>query len=339
VAFDWIESHRGLKDHPKTVTLAATWADRKTCVIGHLQELWWWTLEYAPDGVIRPGFFPQVVLACEWHGRPEKFWSGLLESGFLEQPTGADTYVVHDWDEYAARRLAQLEKDAERKANARARRAAKSEGASGVLSPKNDAVSGVLSQKNDAVSGVATPKNEVVSGEKTPDSPAHVRKKTPDASCAPAPPTSPTGLRPVPEQPPKLPDPDADAQGPAGTASARSQSQTPPPKWEEIAPGQHRGTPNGQGEVSLLTARCPRCERSMPVAEVENHDCQLVVGEPVQAPPKRRPGGRGLHRVFGDSGVPPEVQEELSRMATHRPTPEQIAAEAARLGLMPRGDA
>src|SRR5262245_28664396 len=104
MAFDWIESHRGLKDHPKTVTLAAVWSDRKPCVLGHLHELWWWTLEYAPDGLIRPAFMPQVVQACEWHGKVEKFWSGLVESGFLDG--GGDAgYTVHDWDEYALRRI------------------------------------------------------------------------------------------------------------------------------------------------------------------------------------------------------------------------------------------
>jgi hypothetical protein len=35
-----------------------------------------------------------------------------------------------------------------------------------------------------------------------------------------------------------------------------------------------------------------------------------------------------LHPIFG---TPPEALEELARMAANRPTPEQIAAEAARL--------
>jgi len=115
MAFDWIESHRGLKDHPKTVALAAAWSDRKPCVLGHLHELWWWTLEYAPDGVIRSAFFPQVVSACEWHGRPHRFWNGLVEGGFLEAPSGLDGYLVHDWDEYAYRRVERHEKESARK--------------------------------------------------------------------------------------------------------------------------------------------------------------------------------------------------------------------------------
>jgi len=114
MAFDWIESHRGLKDHPKTVALAAIWADRKPCVIGHLHELWWWMLEYAPEGVISPSFFPQVVRACEWHGRPDKFWSGLTEVVFVEARDDG-SYAVHDWPEYAQRRIERHAKENARK--------------------------------------------------------------------------------------------------------------------------------------------------------------------------------------------------------------------------------
>ena len=325
MAFDWIESHRGLRDHPKTVTLAATWADRKTCVIGHLHELWWWSLEYAPDGIIRPAFYPLVVQACEWHGKPEKFWSGLVEAGFLD--AGTDGYVVHDWEEYALRRLTRLKKDAMRKRDVRAEIA----GLSGPGPPDKMPMSGSVSADRPPDK---PPKIADISG-------THATRGRDQPTDRPDARGSEKPLASTPTNPPVPPsDSDADAQGPSGTASALSQSQAPPPRWEEIAPGQHQGTPNGVGEVSLLTARCPRCERSMPVAEVENHDCQLVVGEPVQTPPARGRGGRGLHRVFGGSaGPPPEVLEELSRMAANPPTAEQIAAEAARLGLVPRGEA
>lgn len=135
---------------------------------------------------------------------------------------------------------------------------------------------------------------------------------------------------------PPTPLADADAQGAPPTRPLAEHDESPPPRWEEVAPGQHRGNPNGVGDISLLTVRCPRCERSMPVAEVENHACELVPGEPVQAPPRRR-GGRGLHRLFGSAEapepVPAEVQAELDRMeAEARGTPEQVAAVVARLG-------
>lgn len=305
MAFDWIESHRGLKDHPKTVTLSAVLRDRKSCVLGHLHQLWWWTLEYAPAGVIRPEFFPQVVSYCEWHGKPEQFWSGLEQAGFLESVTGSDGYVVHDWDEYAHRRVERHERESARKRAWRER----------------------SGRAPDAV----------------PDAPAGHRNGQEETSGATGPTrarhrTGPTGEgvkpSPLPTNPLPPSAPDADAQGAAPTASAPAE---PPPKWTEVAPGQHQGNPNGLGEVSLLTVRCPRCERSMPVAEVEEHDCQLVVGEPVEAPKRR---GRPLRRLFAPSEaepIPPEVQVELERMRTHRPTEEQIAAEVARVGQSRNG--
>jgi hypothetical protein len=122
VAFDWIESHKGLREHPKTVRLAAEWRDRKTCVIGHLHELWWWVLEYAPDGVLRASVLHLVPVACEWHGAAERFWSGLLAAGFVD--VEGDGYAVHDWPQYAGRRIDRWVQEAERKAawHAKARR-------------------------------------------------------------------------------------------------------------------------------------------------------------------------------------------------------------------------
>jgi hypothetical protein len=306
MAFDWIESHRGLREHPKTVTLAAVWRDRRTCVLGHLHDLWWWTLEYAPAGVIRPEFFPQVVSYCEWHGKADLFWSGLVQAGFLEAAVGTEGYAVHDWDEYAARRLARLEKDAARKRDVRAKRT----GQSGGIGAENGQMSGAVGA---------------------------------DSSCAraraPVPPDlpDPQGRSPLPDKPPTPLPTDADAQGPTGTASAPSQSQAPPPKWEEVAPGQHRGSPNGQGEVTLLKVRCPRCERSMEVAEFDEHVCELVPGDPVHA--ANRPGNLAgflpRRRRHPKSAQDAAAEEQLQHMASNRPTPEEIAAEAARLGLMP----
>jgi hypothetical protein len=348
VAFDWIESHRGLKDHPKTVTLAATWADRKTCVVGHLHDLWWWTLEYAPSGVIRPEFFPQVVAYCEWHGAADRFWSGLLQVGFLEAPSGVDgAYVVHDWDVYAIRRLQRLDKDAQRKRTVRA----SSGGQSARSSPDKAPLSGGLS----AGHGVVSAGHGAGHLARAPDD--HTGPHQPDTG-GPSPCV------------PDLPDPrslnaDADAQGPTGTASARKPTprelgtnprvlgtnpralgtnpralaEPPPPTWEEVAPGQFQGTPDGQGEVTLLKVRCPRCERSMFVDEFDEHPCELVLSEPIQAPPRRR-AGRGFQRLFEPpESVPPEVRAELERMERERPTPEQIAAEVARIGLQPRSEA
>jgi hypothetical protein len=185
--------------------LAAAWGDRKPCVLGHLHELWWWALEYAPDGVIRPGFYPLVVQACEWHGKTEKFWSGLVETGFLD--VLADGYVVHDWEEYALRRLTRLKKDADRKRGVRAELT----GLSGSGAPDKPPMSGSESADKPPDK---PPKNADISGAhatRAGDLPTYL----PDDRGSEEPlSSSPTSLNPS--------DSIADAQGPTGTASAHT---------------------------------------------------------------------------------------------------------------------
>jgi hypothetical protein len=92
--------------------------------------------------------------------------------------------------------------------------------------------------------------------------------------------------------------------------------------------------PNGQGEVTLLKARCPRCERSLPLDQLEGHEleCELVPGVPVHPGPVRPGNLGGFLPKRRRTTIPPEVAAELEHMASHPPTAEQIAAEMARLG-------
>jgi len=50
IVMAWIESHQSLGRHPKMVRLSARVGVCRPQVIRHLQYLWWWTLDYAPDG-------------------------------------------------------------------------------------------------------------------------------------------------------------------------------------------------------------------------------------------------------------------------------------------------
>jgi len=75
----------------------------------------------------------------------------------------------------------------------------------------------------------------------------------------------------------------------------------------------------------------------MEVAEFDEHVCELVPGDPVQ--PLSRPGNLAgflpRRRARRQSTQDVAAEEQLQRMASNRPSPEQIAAEAARLGLVP----
>jgi hypothetical protein len=108
----WIESHQSLGHHPKTLRLAAELKCSVPCAIGYLHMLWWWALDYAPDGLLTAADKPVVARACMWSKKSELFWAALLSAGFVEQ-TGEELRI-HDWMDYAGRLVQKREANAER---------------------------------------------------------------------------------------------------------------------------------------------------------------------------------------------------------------------------------
>lgn len=122
VSVAWIESHQELKDHPKTLKLAALLNLNRAQVVGHLHLLWWWAMSYAEDGNVQRYDVTDLAIAAGWEGDPDKFVNALKEcgpggtSGFLD-----DDDWLHDWDQYGGKLLAKRRADADRKREQRAR--------------------------------------------------------------------------------------------------------------------------------------------------------------------------------------------------------------------------
>jgi hypothetical protein len=113
----WIESHQALGHHPKTLQLASDLGVSLPTAVGSLHFLWWWALDYAPDGLLRPGSEVTVARACHWRGKAERFWSALIRAGFVDElPDGGH---IHDWMDYAGRYIDKRRRDAERKRTSR----------------------------------------------------------------------------------------------------------------------------------------------------------------------------------------------------------------------------
>lgn len=99
----WIESHQSLKDHPKLSGFSAAMSWDPNLSIGHLHRLWWWTLDYAPDGDLRKYNDAQIA-----HGMgvaiPEskRLVEALVEARWLDREP---YFRVHDWWDYAGRFL------------------------------------------------------------------------------------------------------------------------------------------------------------------------------------------------------------------------------------------
>lgn len=118
----WIESHQALGQHPKTLALAAALHCTLPTAVGHLQYLWWWALDYAPDGLVTARTRPVAIRACQVQRQPERFWSALVEAGFVDVLDElGPTWRIHDWREYTGRLIDQRWKNAERKRESRRR--------------------------------------------------------------------------------------------------------------------------------------------------------------------------------------------------------------------------
>lgn len=115
----WIESHQELGTHPKLHKLARVLHVSKPCAIGYLHYLWWWAVDYAPDGVLTRFDALDIAIGGEWEGEAEVFVDGLVRAGFLDKTEGNDL-IIHDWDTYAGKLIERRERNAERMREARA---------------------------------------------------------------------------------------------------------------------------------------------------------------------------------------------------------------------------
>ena len=77
----WSESHQELRDHPKTKRMARRLGISVPAAIGHLHCLWWWAMDYAPDGDISDYDAEDIADAAMWDGDAEQFLQALIDCG------------------------------------------------------------------------------------------------------------------------------------------------------------------------------------------------------------------------------------------------------------------
>lgn len=93
----WITSHQTLREHPKVYALMDSLNISKPQAVGHLHLIWWWCVDYAPDGVLKQND-SQIARAGEWTGEAKPFVEALINAGFLDRADGA--LAIHDWFEF-----------------------------------------------------------------------------------------------------------------------------------------------------------------------------------------------------------------------------------------------
>lgn len=113
----YIESHQALRDHPKTKRVARVLGQDIPRVVGLLTCLWWWAMDYAPDGSLKGYEVADIAEGAMWTGDPQEFVDALLKAGgpekegFLEKSDGH--LWIHDWDQYGGKLQAKKDKNAE----------------------------------------------------------------------------------------------------------------------------------------------------------------------------------------------------------------------------------
>lgn len=96
----WIELHDTLRDHPKTYALADALNIKDAHAIGLVCCLWMWACKNAVDGVLD---IPHraIAEAAKWEKPADRFVAALVDSRWIDRTDG-NSYVIHNWDKYAA---------------------------------------------------------------------------------------------------------------------------------------------------------------------------------------------------------------------------------------------
>ncbi|WP_338841816.1 DnaD domain protein [Paenibacillus glucanolyticus] len=113
----WIESHQALAGHPKTKRCARKLGVTIPTMVGHLHMLWWWALDYAPDGDLSKFEHEDIADAMQFDGDPDLLVRMLIDARFVDQTE--EELLIHDWFEYGGRLFDKREKNNERKKKSR----------------------------------------------------------------------------------------------------------------------------------------------------------------------------------------------------------------------------
>lgn len=106
----WIEAHQELANHPKTLKLSLLLKIPKAQVIGMLLLLWWWSVDYAPDGNLSKFDIDIISGVLDYKSKdPRKAIDALITAGFLNEDM-----TIHDWSDYTGRLILSRQDNKER---------------------------------------------------------------------------------------------------------------------------------------------------------------------------------------------------------------------------------
>lgn len=107
----YIEFHQALVTHKKVLKMAGALKMRRAHVLGHLALLWCWALDNAPDGDLTDIDDEAIKLAADWPKKAEAFIGAAIYAGFIDNGSGR---VLHDWQDYGGKLVAERQASAQR---------------------------------------------------------------------------------------------------------------------------------------------------------------------------------------------------------------------------------
>jgi hypothetical protein len=91
---------RGTPRHPKVAQLRKLLKVGSATAVGYLELLWHFTAEFAPRGDIGRFHDDRIEAAMDWHGKPGRLVSALIDSKWIDLHSEC-RLCVHDWSEHA----------------------------------------------------------------------------------------------------------------------------------------------------------------------------------------------------------------------------------------------
>ena len=119
-AMAYVESHQEISRHPKTMRLMRNLGVSKNEAIGLIHQLWWWAMDFAPDGDLSRFDAEDIAASIDYEGDPYELMIALVESGWLDKTPEESGISIHDWEHYGGKFVQRKIANAERMRNARA---------------------------------------------------------------------------------------------------------------------------------------------------------------------------------------------------------------------------
>lgn len=104
----YIPSYQTLARHPKMQEAARLLGIEEATMIGHLHLLWYWAMDYAPDGDLAACSPASLAAGAQWRGDAAVFVDALCNcgyggaAGFLDRDASG-ALCLHDWHDYGGK--------------------------------------------------------------------------------------------------------------------------------------------------------------------------------------------------------------------------------------------